>query len=248
MHHFRSLLIRTLLASAFFGSAITVHAAITYQITIDPTLATDFYGPGESADQFVSSEFSATNDLPPMFSEMQITFTIPSASVLIDSPSVVASIGGPNPLTITTPELNDLGPVAQGDNITTNCAPVATAGCWNANLFYESAFMNPGATSDVMLIDMNNGEPGEDQEWQIVVDFAPDASAIGNATSVELNYLDFSNGQNEFTDYCEPNYSCTATGVRVVQVTPEPSTVWLTGMAGAGLVFAMRRGQRKGAD
>jgi hypothetical protein len=62
-----------LLAIGFFGSAAC--ASTTYQITITPTFLINGYGPGESANQFVSDEFNIVGNLPPMFSDIQVTFT-----------------------------------------------------------------------------------------------------------------------------------------------------------------------------
>ena len=91
---------------------------------------------------------------------------------------------------------------------------------------------------DIMYIDIDDGNPGSGQEWQITLDFPSGTSAVGAASSVDIEYIDHINGTNEMTFYCEPS-GCSATGVQFI--TPEPSSGWLTGMAGAGLTLALRR-------
>jgi hypothetical protein len=58
---------------------------------------------------------------------------------------------------------------------------------------------------DVMYIDIDDGNPGSGQEWQITLDFPSGTSAVGAASSVDIEYIDHINGTNEMTFYCEPS-------------------------------------------
>src|SRR5579864_9227627 len=92
-------LVRALLMSALFCSVTFADAILTYQETIVPTFLADFYGSGESANEFTSTEFNSVNNLPPMFSEIQITFTT-TTSKLISGSGIVARTFNPDNLTV----------------------------------------------------------------------------------------------------------------------------------------------------
>jgi len=225
-------LVRALLTSALLYSATVAHAS-TYEITIDPTFLTNFYGPGESANQFDSTEFNTFGNLPPMFSDIQITFTT-TFSRLISGSGIVADNFFQNNLTVNMPELNNMGPVPQGNNIVPCNPPVS---CWSAILQYNSTITDVGLTTDSLLLSIDDSTFGDGHEWLITLDFPPGASAIGPAASESVDYFDYTNGADDFTRYCSPDFSgCSATGV---QVTPEPSYLWPVGIA--GIVFAWCR-------
>jgi hypothetical protein len=228
-------LVRALLTSALFCPAMVADVFSTYQVTIVPTFLPNFYGPGESANQFDSNEFNILGNLPPMFSDIQITFTTTTAN-LISGSGIVAENFGPNNLTVNMPELNNMGPVPQGNNIVPCNRPVS---CWNALVLYNSTITDPALATDNLFLDIADGNFGEGHEWLINLDFPRGASAIGPAISESVDYFD---GAVNKTSYCAPEFSgCSATGV---QVTPEPSYVWLSGIAGIVLAWCRARGAR----
>jgi hypothetical protein len=102
------LTLRFVLPVAVLSLAITAKAT-TYQITIYPQHDTNFFGPGEGADDFTSNHWNITEtgaNAPPMFSYAQITFTTPDINnaIAVNSPNVQAYIS----------ELNNQGPFLKG--------------------------------------------------------------------------------------------------------------------------------------
>jgi len=217
---------------AFLVGTLTATADTIYQVTILPSIDPDFYGPGENLDNFVSTEFNSTGNLPPMFSEIQITFTVPT----LDTANInTANNYIMRNMTVVMPELNNQASIPQGGNIVP-CAVVG-AGCWFATLQYTSALANP-APQDTMFLDIDNSNFGEGQEWLISLDFPADASAVGNATGISVVYVDHADN-NGATFYCSTGVSgCTASGEAVV--TPEPAAFWPI-LAGLGLMGWKRR-------
>ena len=110
-------------------------------------------------------------------------------------------------LSINTPELNNWA----------LCRRATIGGCggWNAYVIYDSTLVYTGLTSDDMYIDITDGSPGSGQEWQITLDFPSGASAVGAASSVEVDY-------NETTYYCDP----LSQGVRRPGFSLYPGTVF----------------------
>jgi hypothetical protein len=221
--------------TVLFGAAAA--KATTYQVIIYPEILPNFYGPGEDAPDISSTQFNLSPPpYPPEFSEIDLTFTtsdLDFSNVLADNDN----LGGMDNLTVDMPELNDLGPVARGDNIAP-CSLV-TGPCFFSYILYNTTLEYPGLGQNTMFIDISNQGPGAGDEFQINLDF-PAGAGIGDATSVSIMYYN-NDPDEDFTDYC-PDNGCSAVGAPVV---PEPATLSMTLMAGiAGWLLARCRKSR----
>jgi hypothetical protein len=121
-----------------------------------------------------------------------------------------------------------------GDNLVP-CDTIPSQTCWSGRVLYESALLNPGQTYEEMIIQV---EDALNQEWQILLYFAPGATGIGDATSVSVHYMEAFNGgySQGLTSFCSPDFTCSAVG----QAVPEPASHWLA-LAGIGFLAVPRK-------
>ena len=153
------------LAIACLGA--TTAKATEYQVTILPQLLTDFYGAGESADEFTSNFWNITDTgalAPPMFSSAVITFNTSDVyGNTVKSPNAQAEIF----------ELNDVGPIPQGDNLT----PAADG--WTTSVDWSQ-----GSTADLASISVTKSlGPTSDLQWIFQLLFPPTRWALATRST-----------------------------------------------------------------
>jgi hypothetical protein len=88
--------------------------------------------------------------------------------------------------------------------------------------------LNPGQTYEEMIIQV---EDALNQEWQILLYFAPGATGIGDATSVSVHYMEAFNGgySQGLTSFCSPDFTCSAVGTRTGFPLARARWHWLPG-------------------
>jgi hypothetical protein len=220
--------------AVLFGAA-AAKAATVYQVNIFPEIIPNFFGPGENAPAFFSTQFNlAQPPYPPEFSEIQLTF---ATSDLDFAPILADNYFTQHNLTVYMPEMNNQGPVAQGANLAP-CNP-SPGLCIYSYIFYATTLQYPATTKNTMFIDISDAGLRTGHEFQIHLDF-PAGAGIGDATAVSIKY--YTNDSNgDFTDYC-PDGTCSASGGAI---SPEPASLAMMLMAGmAGLLLTRYRKRR----
>jgi hypothetical protein len=201
----------------------TTAKSTEFQLTIVPQLLTDFYGAGESADEFTSNFWNITDtgsSAPPMFSFAEITFTTSDVySGFVSSPNASADIV----------ELNNVGPIPQGDNLT----PAANG--WVTTVSWDQ-----GSVADLLSVAVYKPlGPNSNLQWIFQLLFPPDSMGIGNAIDindpdVSLTYSENNGANSNVMTYILTSATSTA---------PEPSTLPLVAFA-AGLLTLVRYARR----
>jgi hypothetical protein len=209
--------------AGFWG---TPARASTYQMTILPAFLTNFYGPGESANDFASNHWSTLDTgvfAPPMFSYAQITFTTADINndIEVMTPNAQAFI----------PELNDLGPIPKGDNLTPASAGWFTEVLWIPGLEF-------GEPSDEVVVTISQGAGPNEEQWNFTLFFPAGSMGVGNALNdpnASATYTDFhgNTGGNvgNSMDYISPSASSVQLAVPEPSSLPAVSIVCLAGLA-----------------
>jgi hypothetical protein len=198
--------------------------AATYQVTVEPQLIANFFGPGEPADDF-SSSFQNINgtgvNAPPQFSQAVLTFTTPdiNSDIGVSTPDASADI----------PEINPLSNIALGDNLVASPEWRVFEALW-----IPGDIANP-AINDELFFELDNGTPGADQQWQFDLFFPPNTLGQGTAISGTIFYFDYATvpGENNFDEFTFQ--SAAATEV------PEPASLATLSVLSLAL---LKRGRR----
>jgi hypothetical protein len=194
-------------------------SAATYQVTITPNYLTNFYGPGQDADDFTSNYQNLSNtgaDAPPMFSQAVITFTTPS----ITSND---SISSPN-ATVDLAEINEYGPVPQGDSLLP------------ADSVFEAFYDTFGPPVDDQLsIILTDPVYGDQKEFVFLFEFPSGSLGQGTALSGSLSYDDYVTNPGDL-DYIDYSFDSA-----VIALVPEPASLALLSALSLGLLKRRRR-------
>lgn len=190
--------------------------AQTFQVTIEPELINNWFGPGEPADEFTSDFQDITGtgtNAPPMFTQAVVTFTAPdlAGSSFVEGTDATSVI----------PEIDPLSNIPVGDNIT----PPPT---WYVDLAeYE---VEP--SYDQLALFICDGQQGDDQEFDFILDFPHDSYGQGTALSGSLTYYDYPTSLDAYDQYT----LASATSAEV----PEPASLGVLWALGLGLLRRKR--------